>query len=50
MSRFEEAMKKIRPLSKQELNIYKRIADEFGKPQLKGQSTSEASGTTTGYQ
>ena len=50
MSRFEEAMKKIRPLSKQELNIYKRIADEFGKPQLKRQGTSEASGTTTGYQ
>jgi transitional endoplasmic reticulum ATPase len=44
MSRFEEAMKKIRPLSKQELNIYKRIADEFGKPEFKERSTKEAPG------
>jgi hypothetical protein len=37
-------MKKIRPLSKQELNIYKRIADEFGKPEFKERSTKEAPG------
>ncbi|MGA9841688.1 MAG: CDC48 family AAA ATPase [Nitrososphaeraceae archaeon] len=50
MNHFEEAMKKIRPLSAQELNIYKRIADEFGKPEFKEKSTKEASGATTGYQ
>ena len=27
-------MKKIRPLSTQELNIYKRISEQFGKPEL----------------
>jgi transitional endoplasmic reticulum ATPase len=32
MQHFKEAMKKIRPLSKQELDMYKRIADQFGKP------------------
>jgi hypothetical protein len=30
----EEAMKKIRPLSSQELSWYKRIAEQFGKPRL----------------
>ncbi|MEM2855694.1 MAG: CDC48 family AAA ATPase [Candidatus Nitrosocaldaceae archaeon] len=30
----EEAMKKIRPLSKAELDWYKRIAEEFGRPRL----------------
>jgi transitional endoplasmic reticulum ATPase len=34
MRHFEEAMKKIRPLSTQELNIYKRISEQFGKPEL----------------
>src|SRR5918912_397351 len=34
MRHFEEAMKKIRPLSTQELNMYKIIAEEFGKPDL----------------
>src|ERR687891_168364 len=34
MRHFEEAMKKIRPLSSQELNIYKRISEQFGKPEL----------------
>lgn len=28
----EEAMKKIRPLSKQELDWYRRVAEQFGKP------------------
>ena len=37
MKHFEEAMKKIRPLSKQELNMYKGIAEQFGKPDLKRQ-------------
>lgn len=31
MKHFEEAMKKIRPLSKQELDMYKNVAREFGK-------------------
>jgi len=34
MKHFEAAMKKIRPLSIQELNMHKRIAEEFGKPDL----------------
>jgi transitional endoplasmic reticulum ATPase len=34
MRHFEESMKKIRPLSTQELNMYKIIAEEFGKPDL----------------
>jgi transitional endoplasmic reticulum ATPase len=34
MRHFEEAMKKIRPLSTQELNMYKRISEQFGKPQV----------------
>jgi hypothetical protein len=32
MRHFEEAMTKIRPLSAQELDIYKRIAEQFGRP------------------
>lgn len=35
MRHFEEAMKKIRPLSSQELSWYKRIAEQFGKPRLR---------------
>jgi SpoVK/Ycf46/Vps4 family AAA+-type ATPase len=31
---FEEAMKKIRPLSMQELNMYKTVSEQFGKPQM----------------
>jgi transitional endoplasmic reticulum ATPase len=34
MQEFEEAMKKIRPLSSQELTMYKRISEEFGKPEI----------------
>jgi len=34
MRHFEEAMKKIRPLSTQELNMYKRMAEQFGKSEL----------------
>jgi transitional endoplasmic reticulum ATPase len=30
----EEAMKKVRPLSAQELDWYKRVAEQFGKPRL----------------
>jgi transitional endoplasmic reticulum ATPase len=30
---FEEAMKKIRPLSKHEIDSYKNIAEQFGKPE-----------------
>jgi transitional endoplasmic reticulum ATPase len=32
---FEEAMKKIRPLSTQELSMYKRISEQFGKPDIR---------------
>ena len=34
MRHFEEAMKKIRPLSTQELNMYQRISEQFGRPDL----------------
>ena len=34
MPHFENAMKKIRPLSMQELNMYKVIAEQFGKPDI----------------
>ena len=32
MSHFEDAMRKIRPLSAQELDMYNRIAERFGRP------------------
>jgi len=32
MKNFEEAMKKIRPLSKHEIETYKNISEQFGKP------------------
>jgi transitional endoplasmic reticulum ATPase len=34
MRHFEEAVNKIRPLSAQELNMYKGISEQFGKPDL----------------
>jgi len=34
MKHFEEAMKKIRPLSKREIDTYKNIAEQFGKPEM----------------
>ena len=34
MKHFESAMKKIRPLSTQELNMYKIISEQFGKPDI----------------
>ncbi|MDW0137922.1 MAG: CDC48 family AAA ATPase [Nitrososphaeraceae archaeon] len=34
MKNFEEAMKKIRPLSKHEIETYRSIAERFGKPEL----------------
>jgi transitional endoplasmic reticulum ATPase len=36
----EEAMKKIRPLSKQELDWYRRVAEQFGKPPVAGPEVS----------
>jgi transitional endoplasmic reticulum ATPase len=33
---FEEAMKKIRPLSNQELSMYKSISEQFGRPEIAG--------------
>ena len=51
MGHFEEAMKKIRPLSTQELNIYKRISEQFGKPEIAssigGGGSMERSGRST---
>jgi transitional endoplasmic reticulum ATPase len=44
MRHFEDAIKKIRPLSSQELNMYKGIADQFGKPELRTSAT-ESVGT-----
>jgi transitional endoplasmic reticulum ATPase len=44
MKHFEEAMKKIRPLSNQELSMYKTIAEQFGKPEFReGMSRREIS-------
>lgn len=34
MKNFEEAMKKIRPLSKHEIETYRTIAERFGKPEI----------------
>jgi transitional endoplasmic reticulum ATPase len=34
MKHFEEAMRKIRPLSKQELDMYKNVAKQFGRPEI----------------
>ena len=34
MKNFEEAMKKIRPLSKHEIETYRSIAERFGKPEI----------------
>ena len=34
MKQFEDAMKKIRPLSKQELDMYKNVAQQFGRPEI----------------
>jgi hypothetical protein len=34
MRHFEEALKKIRQLSTQELNMYKRISEQFGRPDI----------------
>src|ERR687895_614642 len=36
MKHFEEAMKKIRPLSNQELSMYKSISEQFGRPEIGG--------------
>jgi transitional endoplasmic reticulum ATPase len=41
MRHFEEAMKKIRPLSMQELDMYKKISEQFGKPEISGRGRSE---------
>ena len=41
MTHFEEAMKKIRPLSMQELNMYKTISEQFGKPQMSRREKAE---------
>ena len=38
---FEEAMKKIRPLSMQELTMYKTVSEQFGKPQMSRAETAD---------
>lgn len=35
---FEDAMKKIRPLSSQEISMYEKVAEKFGKPSLYGKT------------
>jgi transitional endoplasmic reticulum ATPase len=42
MRHFEEAMKKVRPLSTQELDMYKMISERFERP-----SASPSTGPTT---
>lgn len=42
MRHFEEAMTKIRPLSAQELDMYKRIAERFGRPSTPPNDTATA--------
>jgi transitional endoplasmic reticulum ATPase len=46
MEHFKEAMKKVRPLSTQELDMYKRIADQFGKPIYPSSSPYPSSATS----
>jgi transitional endoplasmic reticulum ATPase len=43
MNHFEEAMKKIRPLSTQELKMYKTISEQFGRPEVgtRGRGSSD---------
>jgi hypothetical protein len=41
MNHFEEALKKIRPLSPQELNWYQRTAQEFGRNIVSSRRASE---------
>jgi len=41
MNHFEQALKKIRPLSPQELNWYQRTAQEFGRNIVSSRRTSE---------
>jgi transitional endoplasmic reticulum ATPase len=43
MHHFEEAMKKIRPLSTQELKMYKTISEQFGRPEIgtRGRGSSD---------
>jgi transitional endoplasmic reticulum ATPase len=47
MNHFKEAMKKIRPLSTQELQMYKTISEQFGRPELRtrGRGSSDTSDT-----
>jgi transitional endoplasmic reticulum ATPase len=45
MKHFQEAIKKIRPLSIQELNMYKGISEQFGKPSIGAVPSTENIGT-----
>jgi transitional endoplasmic reticulum ATPase len=44
MHHFEEAMKKIRPLSTQELSMYERISEQFRKPDIVGKRRNDRDG------
>ncbi len=44
MKHFEDAMKKIRPLSDQELNMYNHIAEQFTKPQMSRADSGSSGG------
>jgi len=41
MKHFEEAMKKIRPLSKNEIDTYRNISEQFGKPNLTAENVDK---------
>ena len=44
MKHFEEAMKKIRPLSKNEIDTYRNISEQFGKPNLTAENVDKGLG------
>jgi transitional endoplasmic reticulum ATPase len=46
MHHFEEAMRKIRPLSAQELDMYKRIVERFGRPSPPSSGAAYSSSTS----
>ena len=49
MNHFEEAMKKVRPLSTQELKMYERMSEEFGRPEIatRGRRSSDTSSSSS---
>jgi len=49
MNHFEEAMKKVRPLSTQELKMYERMSEEFGRPEIgtRGRRSSDTGASSS---